>query len=37
MFFSTAKAEKELGLRPRSYQTALADALDWFRNAGYLR
>jgi dihydroflavonol-4-reductase len=37
MFFSTAKAEKELGLRPRPYQAALADALDWFRNAGYLR
>jgi len=37
MFFSTAKAEQELGIRARPYQHALADALDWFRNAGYLR
>lgn len=37
MFFSTAKAEQELGIRARSYQAALADALDWFRGAGYLR
>ncbi|MBV8755215.1 MAG: NAD-dependent epimerase/dehydratase family protein [Hyphomicrobiales bacterium] len=37
MFFSTAKAEKELGIRARPYQAALADALDWFRGAGYLQ
>jgi len=37
MFFSTAKAEQELGIRARPYQEALADALAWFRNAGYLR
>jgi dihydroflavonol-4-reductase len=37
MFFSTAKAEHELGIRARPYQAALADALDWFRDAGYLR
>src|SRR5205807_3461765 len=36
MFFSTAKAEQELGIRPRPYREALADALAWFRNAGYL-
>ena len=36
MFFSTAKAEQELGLRARPYLEALADALAWFRNAGYL-
>ena len=37
MFFSTAKAEQELGIRARPYWEALADALEWFRNAGYLR
>jgi dihydroflavonol-4-reductase len=37
MFFSTAKAELELGIRARPYREALADALGWFRNAGYLR
>ena len=37
MFFSSAKAEHELGVRARPYQAALADALDWFRDAGYLR
>ena len=36
MFFSTAKAEQELGIRARPYREALADALAWFRNAGYL-
>jgi len=36
MFFSTAKAEQELGIRARPYTQALADALTWFRNAGYL-
>jgi dihydroflavonol-4-reductase len=37
MFFSSAKAERELGIRARPYMEALADALAWFRNAGYLR
>jgi len=36
MFFSTAKAERELGVRARPYREALADALAWFREAGYL-
>jgi dihydroflavonol-4-reductase len=36
MFFSTAKAEQELGIRARPYREALADALAWFREAGYL-
>jgi dihydroflavonol-4-reductase len=36
MFFSNAKAEQELGVRARPYQEALADAVAWFRNAGYL-
>jgi dihydroflavonol-4-reductase len=36
MFFSAAKAERELGIRARPYREALADALEWFRGAGYL-
>ena len=37
MFFTTAKAERELGYRARPYTDALADAIDWFREAGYLK
>jgi dihydroflavonol-4-reductase len=37
MFFSSAKAEHALGFRARSYTEGLRDALDWFRQAGYLR
>jgi dihydroflavonol-4-reductase len=37
MFFSSAKAQSELGYRARPYPQALSDALDWFRGAGYLR
>lgn len=37
MFFSSAKAERELGFRARPYKDALADALAWFREAGYLK
>jgi dihydroflavonol-4-reductase len=36
MFFSSAKAERELGYRARPYQDALADALAWFRREGYV-
>ena len=36
MFFSSAKAERELGYRARPYQEALADALAWFRREGYV-
>ena len=36
MFFTAAKAERELGFRARPYRQALADAIDWFRAAGYL-
>ncbi len=36
MFFTAAKAERDLGLRARPYQQALADAINWFRTAGYL-
>ncbi len=34
MYFSSAKAERELGYRARPHQEALADALAWFRQAG---
>jgi dihydroflavonol-4-reductase len=37
MFFSSAKAERELGYTARPYALALADALAWFRTAGYLK
>ena len=36
MFFSSAKAERELGYSARPYRQALSDALDWFGKAGYL-
>ncbi len=36
MFFSSARAERELGYRARPYREALADAVRWFREAGYL-
>jgi len=37
MFFSSNKARRELGYRPRPAQEALSDALDWFRGHRYLR
>ncbi|UDL93052.1 NAD-dependent epimerase/dehydratase family protein [Lichenihabitans sp. PAMC28606] len=36
MFFSSAKAEAELGYRARPYRQALADAVAWFREAGHI-
>ena len=36
MFFTSAKAERELGYRSRAYQEGVVDALAWFREAGYL-
>jgi dihydroflavonol-4-reductase len=36
MFFTAAKAERDLGFRARPYREALADAVNWFRDAGYL-
>jgi dihydroflavonol-4-reductase len=36
MFFSSDKARRELGYRPRPYGKGLRDALAWFREAGYL-
>jgi dihydroflavonol-4-reductase len=37
MFFTSAKAERELGYSPRPYVEALKDALAWFGEAGYLK
>ncbi len=37
MFFSSAKAERELGYSFRPATEGLADAVAWFREAGYLR
>jgi dihydroflavonol-4-reductase len=37
MFFTSAKAERELGYRSRPYQEGVIDALSWFRAAGYLK
>ena len=37
MFFSSGKAEAELGYRARPYREGIPDAIEWFRRAGYLR
>jgi dihydroflavonol-4-reductase len=36
MFFTSAKAERELGYRARPYAEGIKDAIDWFRQAGRL-
>jgi dihydroflavonol-4-reductase len=36
MYFSSAKAERELGYRARPVQQAFEDAVTWFREKGYL-
>lgn len=36
MFFTAAKAERDLGFRARPYLQGLEDAIGWFRDAGYL-
>lgn len=36
MFFSSSKAETELGYRHRPYREAVADAVAWFRDTGRL-
>jgi len=36
MFFSDAKARAELGYVTRPYSEGLADAIEWFRQAGYV-
>ena len=37
MFFSAAKAERELGYNARPYAEGIRDAIAWFREAGYLK
>jgi dihydroflavonol-4-reductase len=37
MFFSSAKAERELGYRVRPYSEAITQAIAWFRQNGYLK
>ena len=37
MFFSSAKAERELGYSARPFSQGVEGALRWFREAGYLR
>ncbi|HVO89186.1 MAG TPA: NAD-dependent epimerase/dehydratase family protein, partial [Casimicrobiaceae bacterium] len=36
MYFTSAKAQRELGYRARPYVEGLRDAIEWFRSAGYL-
>ncbi|MBL8836363.1 MAG: NAD-dependent epimerase/dehydratase family protein [Alphaproteobacteria bacterium] len=36
MFFSSARAERELGYTHRAAELAIADAIAWFRSNGYL-
>jgi dihydroflavonol-4-reductase len=37
MFFDDAKARRALGYASRPYREAVADAIAWFRAAGYLQ
>ena len=37
MFFTSAKAQGELGYRARPYREGLADAIAWFQGAGYIK
>jgi dihydroflavonol-4-reductase len=37
MFFTSAKAQRDLGMTARPFTDALADAIAWFRAAGYIR
>ena len=37
MFYTSGKAEAELGYRARPYGEALGDAVAWFRSAGMIR
>jgi dihydroflavonol-4-reductase len=37
MFFRSGKAERELGYRARPYREGIADAIEWFGKAGYLK
>lgn len=35
MFFSSAKAEQELGYQHRSAKAAICDAIEWFKHMRY--
>ena len=37
MFFNDAKARRELGYTSRPYREGIADAVAWFKQAGYVR
>ena len=37
MFFSSKKAQDELGFTARPYSQAIEDAVTWFRGAGYIK
>ena len=37
MFFTSVRAERELGYSARPYREALKEAIAWYRSAGYLR
>ena len=37
MFFTAAKAERELGFKARPYAEGIKDAIAWFQRAGYLK
>jgi dihydroflavonol-4-reductase len=36
MFFTSAKAERELGYRAKPAEEGIREAIDWFRTAGFL-
>jgi dihydroflavonol-4-reductase len=36
MFFTSAKAERELGYKAKPTEEGIRDAIDWFRKAGFL-
>jgi dihydroflavonol-4-reductase len=37
MYFTSEKASRELGYKPRPAREAIADAVSWFQTNGYLR
>ena len=37
MFFSSRRAQDELGYQPRPARDALQDAIDWFQSNGYVK
>jgi dihydroflavonol-4-reductase len=37
MFFTSARAQCDLGYSARPYREALADAIAWFRSSGAVR